>query len=68
MFFGAHSIIFETLFVFAGKITFRFSPRALFDLPDLRGRLGNLFKRIAQFARHFSQHGRGKLNILIVFR
>ena len=35
MFFGAHSIIFETLFVFAGKITFRFSPRALFDLPDL---------------------------------
>ena len=36
MFFGAHSIIFETLFVFAGKITFRFSPRALFDLPDLR--------------------------------
>ena len=35
MFFGARSIIFETLFVFAGKITFRFSPRALFDLPDL---------------------------------
>ena len=36
MFFGAHSIIFETLFVFARKITFRFSPRALFDLPDLQ--------------------------------
>ena len=35
MFFGSHSIIFETLFVFARKITFRFSPRALFDLPDL---------------------------------
>ena len=39
MFFGAHSIIFETLFVFAGKITFRFSPRALFDLPDLHSAL-----------------------------
>ena len=33
-----------------------------------RGRLGNLFKRITQFARHFGQHGRGKLNFLIVFR
>ena len=41
---------------------------SLCGLLRFRGRLGNLFKRIAQFARHFSQHGRGKLNILIVFR